>query len=162
VIRHAKAEPYAAHDIDRSLTERGLADAAAAGRWLAEQGVTADVAVVSAATRTRQTWAALAAAAGWQVAPEVERSLYGADEREVLDRLSALEESATTAVVVGHNPTMHALAAAVDDGEGDADGRARLASSYPTSAVSVFDLDRAWADLGAGTARLRAFHVGRG
>ena len=37
VVRHAKAEQEAATDHARPLTERGLADAKEAGRWLGER-----------------------------------------------------------------------------------------------------------------------------
>ena len=37
VMRHGKAEPFAAEDHQRRLTERGSADAVAAGEWLATQ-----------------------------------------------------------------------------------------------------------------------------
>jgi phosphohistidine phosphatase len=37
-----------------------------------------------------------------------------------------------------------------------------MASGFPTSAVAVFEYDGAWADLDLTSARLVAFHVGRG
>ena len=37
-----------------------------------------------------------------------------------------------------------------------------MAGGFPTSAVAVFSYDGAWADLDEGSARLEAFHVGRG
>ncbi|HAC00912.1 MAG TPA: histidine phosphatase, partial [Brevundimonas sp.] len=43
-------------DVDRALSERGLRDAAAMGRALAERGLKPDMALVSGARRTRQTW----------------------------------------------------------------------------------------------------------
>ena len=60
VMRHAKAEQGGPSDFERQLTDRGMADAAAAGTWLAERGVVPDHALVSAAVRTQQTWEALA------------------------------------------------------------------------------------------------------
>ena len=80
----------------------------------------------------------------------------------MLDLVRALEGSLATVVVVGHNPTVAYLAALLDDGEGDPAAGNAMAMGYPTSAVAVFDLECPWADLGPGTASLRAFHVGRG
>ena len=60
VMRHSKAESTAPSDHERALASRGRADAAAAGMWLAEQGITPDAALVSDAMRTRQTWAQVA------------------------------------------------------------------------------------------------------
>lgn len=162
VVRHAKAEPYASSDFDRVLTERGRADALAAGRWLAEQGVVADAALVSASARTRETWSVLAEAAGWTVEPQVESALYTADEDSTLDLIALTDESVGTLVVVGHNPTMGTLAHLVDDGEGPADAAERLMQGYPTSAVAVFDVPVPWARVARGCGRLALFEVGRG
>jgi len=160
VVRHAKAEQGRDTDFERELTDDGRADAAAAGRWLADRGVTPDCAVVSAAPRAAQTWSTLAAAAGWSVAASEDRGLYSADPDTVLDVVRALDEHCRCAVVVGHNPTMGLVAQLLDDGEGDPDADRSMAQGFPTSAVAVFAVDSSWADLGS--ARLTAFHVGRG
>ncbi|UMG92447.1 histidine phosphatase family protein [Nocardioides sp. TF02-7] len=162
VIRHAKAEPVAPSDVERALTEQGRADAAAAGRLLAAAGVSADAALVSPATRTRQTWQVLADAAGWTTEPQVEQSLYSADEDTVLDLVGETEESVGTLVVVGHNPTMGSLAHLLDDGDGDPAATTRLLQGYSTSAVAVFDLPVGWAGVGRGSGRLALMDVGRG
>ena len=162
VVRHAKAEPYAATDFQRTLADRGRGDAAAAGAWLAEQGILPDVALVSAAVRAQETWQALAEAAGWTVAPELDEGLYAADEDGVLDLLAGVDEDASTVVVVGHNPTVAMLVQLLDDGDAPAELSARLADGFPTSAVAVFDVPVPWSRLAPGVARLRALHTGRG
>ena len=79
-----------------------------------------------------------------------------------LDLIRLTPEEAGTLVVVGHNPTIAYLAQLLDDGDGDVAASNEMAMGYPTSAVTVMEYDGAWADLGAGTARVLAFHVGRG
>jgi phosphohistidine phosphatase len=69
LVRHAQAESWASSDVERVLTPDGAATAGVLGGWLRDQGITPDAALVSGATRTRQTWAALADAAGWQLQP---------------------------------------------------------------------------------------------
>jgi phosphohistidine phosphatase len=158
IARHAKAEAFGASDHARALTEKGVADAAAAGRWLAGRGLTPQHALVSDAVRTVQTWAALAEAAGWSLTPRVDSSLYEADAETALDLLRALEDEVTTVVVVGHNPTMAYLAQVLDAG-----GSPQLATTgFPTAAVAVFAYDGSWADLAEGTARLVDVHVQHG
>lgn len=161
VVRHAKAEPYGTTDFERELAARGRADAAAAGAWLAEQGVVADAALVSAATRTRQTWEVLAEAAGWSVEADFDQALYGADEEAVLDLVAMTDESIGTVVVIGHNPTVGMLAQLLDDGEGPPDAVDRLMQGYPTSATAVFELRASWDRIAMGRARLTLFNVGR-
>jgi phosphohistidine phosphatase len=161
VVRHAKAEEYAASDFERELTDRGRADAADAGRWLAEQGVVPGAAYVSAAARTRGTWAAMAQAAGWDVQPAYDRALYGTDEFGVLELVNVTDEAVDTVVVVGHNPTIAILAQVLDNGEGPSEVAGELVGGYPTAAVTVFDVPVPWVDLAPMSARPRAFHVGR-
>ncbi len=162
ILRHAKAEPYAASDFDRALSDRGRRDAKAAGAWLAAEGVTADAALVSAAVRAAETFNLVSEAAGWDVVPELDRALYASDEDGVIDAIGATDESVGTLVVVGHNPTMGMLAQLVDDGDGPPDAVDRLVLGYPTSAVTVFALRGSWDRLRPGSATLQAFHVGRG
>ncbi|MFJ9446322.1 SixA phosphatase family protein [Kitasatospora sp. NPDC101235] len=58
LIRHAQAERETAVDKERRLDEQGREEASRAGRWLAGSGITPDLARVSGARRTRETWEA--------------------------------------------------------------------------------------------------------
>lgn len=162
-MRHSRAEAAGPTDAERELTDVGRADAADAGRWLAGQGDAPAYALVSAATRTRQTWEAVAGAAGWSTEATYDQGLYAGGPDTVLDLVRALPDDADSLFLLGHNPTVGHLAQLLDDGEADAElATAALAGGYPTSAVSVFSYAGSWADLDAGTARLVGFHVGRG
>ena len=161
VMRHAKAEQDGPTDFDRPLAERGRRDGAAAGAWLAAEGITPDHALVSAALRTLETWEAVASGAGWDLAPELDRGLYAAGPETALDLVRLVDPGVERLMVIGHNPTMAVLAQVLDDGTGDVGVAASMAGDFPTSAVAVFSYDGAWADLDEGTARLDAFHVGR-
>jgi len=162
VMRHAKAEQDGPTDFERPLAERGHRDAADAGRWLAGQGIAPDHALVSAALRTRETWAAVAEGASWTLEPEVDRGLYAAGPETALDLICLTPDEVGTLVVVGHNPTMAYLAQLLDSGEGDPAVPEALAGGFPTCAVAVFSYDGPWAGLGAGAADLVAAYVGRG
>jgi phosphohistidine phosphatase len=162
VMRHAKAEQDGPTDFERPLAARGRGDAAAAGAWLAEQGFEPEHALVSAALRARETWEALAEGAGWDLDPELDRGLYAASPEAVLDLVRLVDDDVRRLLVVGHNPTMAVLAQLLDDGDGDPELAEEMLAGYPTSAVAVFECDGSWADLAEGTARLVAFHVGRG
>jgi len=161
VMRHSAAEPASASDADRELTVAGRADAASAGSWLAQRGLTPERAIVSAALRARQTWEAVAAAAGWTVAPDLDRGLYSASAETALDILRGTDDSVRTLLVLGHNPTVASLAAMLDDGDGDVEAVTAMATGYPTSALTVFSCAGSWVELAAGSARVEAFHVPR-
>lgn len=158
LVRHAQAESYAATDHERELTARGLDDAAATGAWLAGQGVVPDVALVSTARRTSQTWERLRTAARWDVGPVADRSLYSAGEDGVLETLTALEDAGTV-LVLGHNPTMSLLAQLLDDGEGTASVDLATGGFPPATAV-VMDVPAPWSALAPASARVDAFHRG--
>ena len=160
VMRHAKAEQLGRTDADRELAPRGRRDAAAAGAWLAEKGLVPDHALVSASTRTRQTWEAVADAAAWDVEPTFDHGLYAAGPESALDLIRLVPADARTVLVIGHNPTMGQLAQTLEDGEGDDEAGNRMALGFPTSAVAVFEYDGAWSDLEATGARLVAFYGG--
>lgn len=162
VMRHAKAEQDAPTDHQRPLAPRGRADAADAGRWLAERGVRPAVALVSAALRTTQTWESIAQAAGWDLGPDLDEGLYAADVDTALDVVREVGDDVGCVVLVGHNPTMAQLAHLLDDGDGDVEAGNELATgSFPTSAAAVLTFTGSWADLAAGGASLAAYHVGR-
>ncbi len=161
VVRHAKAEQFAASDVERVLSDRGREDGRALGEWFGAQGITPDVAYVSYAARTRETWDVVADGAGWGLAPQIDGNLYGTDETGVLELVHSTPDDASTVVVVGHNPTMAMLVQLLDDGEGQASGEIEL-GSFPTSAAAVFTVDGTWDDVVPVGCRLVAFHVGRG
>jgi phosphohistidine phosphatase len=63
-------------------------------------------------------------------------------------------EDVRVLAVVGHNPSIGALAHALDDGEGDAAARTALERGFPAGGVAVFSLDLPFARLAPGTATL--------
>jgi phosphohistidine phosphatase len=162
VIRHSKAEQSGPSDMERQLSDRGMADAAEAGSWLAERGVEPDHALVSAAVRAQQTWEALADGAGWDLDADLDEALYDAGTESALQLLRDVPDHVRTLVVVGHNPAMASLAQLLDDGEGDEEAGTQMALGFPTSALVVFSYDGDWSDLDEASARVVAFHVGRG
>jgi phosphohistidine phosphatase len=163
VVRHAKAEQEAATDHARPLTERGLADARAAGLWLGEHlAPAADgsvEALVSTATRARLTWEQLAGRVPARV--RLLDGLYEAEAEEVVETLSMLGDAVRVAVVVGHNPTMQTVVHRLSDGAGQAADEFGE-RGFPTCAMGVLELAGGWHDLRAGACSLRAFHVARG
>lgn len=150
LLRHAHAEPAAAGqaDTDRALSAEGLAEAEAAGRWLAEQALVPDRVLCSPARRTRETLEAVLRGIGFveqRLADDIYEATPGTlaeliDEHREMDRL----------MLVGHNPGLERLAALLHSGQsGDYRG-------MPPGSIAVLE----FAGEGAaepGTARLSAF-----
>ena len=163
VMRHAKAEPFAATDHARRLIERGTASAREAGRHLLSKGFVPDHVVVSSAVRTRETWAALSEGLG---SPDCEVSfddtLFTGSADMVVEALQAVPPDASTVLFVGHNPTAAYLCHLLDDGEGAAEAVSGLLRGFPPSAVAVLEIGVPWADLAPETGRVVDYHVGQG
>jgi phosphohistidine phosphatase len=162
-MRHAKAEPFAETDHARVLTDRGAASARDVGRHLRGTGVTAGYALVSTATRTRQTWEAVVEAAGLDpVEVAFEDAVFSGSPDLVLELLRAAPADADVVLLVGHNPTAAYLCHLLDNGEGDAAAVSGLLHGFPPAAVAVLEIAVPWAELGPESGRVVDFYVGRG
>jgi phosphohistidine phosphatase len=169
LLRHGKAAsdaPWGGSDRERPLTGRGRRDATALGMRLANEdpmpgleGIsTPDVAICSAAVRTRQTAELIVKALGSRLPLDSYRSFYEADTDVVLQYVREIDEGVKSALVVGHNPTMYQLvwellANRDDEPRGD---RATLeVHGFPTCALAVLALEvTAWEDVAHGCGRL--------
>lgn len=166
LMRHAKAEAGEGKpDHDRELAPRGRRDAAAAGRWLHEQGLLPDLAICSSAVRTRQTWEYARRGGAQSDAVEFRRGLYLGGSEGVLKTIredAGRAADAARVIVIGHNPTMAIVTGLLSDGGGSPDAQARLADGFATSGLAVLTFNGDWADLDRGVCSLRRFHVSRG
>ncbi len=163
VLRHAKSDwPVAVPDIQRPLSDRGRRDAPAAGRWLSHTDLVPDVALVSVATRTRQTWDLAAAQLPRPVPAEYVEEMYAADWSDLLGVARSADPQYSTVIMVGHNPGSEDLATQLSGPGSDESAVARMAVKYPTAAIAVLEVPGDWTDLEPGSARLRDFVVPRG
>ncbi|MGI8681523.1 MAG: SixA phosphatase family protein [Mycobacteriales bacterium] len=162
LVRHAKSETDGTADSERPLAQRGVADAPAIGRWLAEHAVVPDRVVVSPARRARQTWELAASEVGAAPEPVLDERVYDNTVEDLLAVIRETPAGVEILVLVGHNPSMEQLAAALDDGRGHAAGRHELARKYPTSGVAVFAVNGDWAAVGPGGGTLVSFTAPRG
>lgn len=164
VLRHAKSDwPVGVADEDRPLGRRGVRDAAAAGRWLVENGNHPELVWCSPARRTRETWDALSAELGEGTGPEVrfDGRVYDAGLDDLLAVVRDTPGACGQVLLIGHNPGVQQLVLALAE-QGSDDARALAAAKYPTSALAVLDLAAPWADVSPGAGQLSSFAVPRG
>lgn len=140
LMRHAKSDwgaPGLA-DHDRPLNQRGRLAAALMGAFLKDEGIEPDIALVSTALRTRETWSLMGIDAPATFLP----TLYHAAPEAIAAAARSAPEEARTALILGHQPGMQAAANWMSDG--------RRIDAYPTAQVVVLTFDDAesWADIG--------------
>ncbi|MFE5494311.1 SixA phosphatase family protein [Streptomyces virginiae] len=157
LVRHAKAVPKGdpAEDFERPLGERGKADAPRTGRWLAEHGYKADLALCSPSRRTRQTWQLLVPALPDPPDAVYDERLYNAAPNALVTVVKERGSGLGCLALVGHNTGIHELATALC-GSGPAELLEQLRDGFPTSGVVVVDLAGGWADLTPGRGHLTA------
>jgi phosphohistidine phosphatase len=145
LLRHAKSDyPIGVGDIDRPLNERGRRDAPEAGRWLMANVGVPDVVVRSPAKRVEQTWELVAPELS-SVPPKqiIDPRIYEASKSDLLSVIFELPDEARTALLIGHNPGLVDLATLLTH-TADEVAAKTLADKFPTSAIAVFDVTRAW------------------
>ena len=163
LLRHAKAEtPGDRPDFERRLTDKGRADADAAGSWLADEGLRPDLVICSPAARARQTWHGVAVALSQAdpdgPAPEVhyEPGLYEGGRTEVIDLLRAVPAGTPTVLVIGHNPTMSDVSLLLRPDAGSDD------PALKTAGMAVHRADGPWSETEPGGMPLVQEHTARG
>jgi phosphohistidine phosphatase len=147
LLRHAKSD-WSGNDADadRPLSGRGLRQAPQAGRWLADNVASIDLAVISPANRARDTWELASAELGTSPPIQIDDRAYGASAGELLDVVRDLPDDVDTVVLVGHNPGMEELVSLLT---GDS-------VPMPTSALAVIGLEGSWSTASQSSATLRA------
>lgn len=150
LMRHAKSgwDNPDLRDRDRPLNKRGQRAAPVVGAWLAEKGYVPDVALVSDARRTQETWALM----GLDAKHETLGSLYLAEPATMLAEVA--KANGDCVLVLGHNPGMGELSAALCAEWPKHEQFMR----FPTASVCVltFETDD-WANLAEGTGQLVDF-----
>ena len=135
LARHAKSDwtDSDASDFDRELNERGLRDAPAMGRWLADHDVKPKVIVTSPARRALQTAELLAKGMGISEAFVFhEPRIYEAHTGTLQEVLEESDDNIDNLMLVGHNPAMTQLVNMMGGGPLD---------NLPTCGVAALSYD---------------------
>jgi phosphohistidine phosphatase len=158
LLRHAKterAEP-GQRDRDRKLMERGRLDAPVVGTFMVRHQLIPDLAVVSPATRTLETWQLTAAAFAPMPRMVTDERIYNAGTDTLFELVRETDDAATL-LLVGHNPGLHDLARQLI-GAGDMETREDLNEKMPTSGLVVIDFAfEDWTELHDHAGRLELF-----
>jgi phosphohistidine phosphatase len=159
LMRHAKsAYPPGVVDHDRPLAPRGIREAGLAGDWLRANVPPIDAVLCSTATRARQSLAKT----GINATVRYSERLYGATPGTMIDEINQFADTVNTLLVVGHEPTISALAIGLAGAEGtDAAAVERISEKFPTSAIAALTVAGDWKSLEFNGAALIGFRVPR-
>jgi phosphohistidine phosphatase len=159
LMRHAKsAYPPGVADHDRPLAARGVREAELAGNWLRANVPAIDEVLCSTATRARETLAR----SGIKARVRYAERLYGASPGTVIEEINKVADKVTTLLVVGHEPTISAVALALaSPDDTDDDAAQRISAKFPTSGIALLNAVGRWEHLEPGGAALVGFHVPR-
>jgi phosphohistidine phosphatase len=160
LLRHAKSDrPAGVDDHERPLASRGRLDSARMGRVMAAHCLRPDLAIVSTARRTRETWELARPAFGAQIVQQDESRIYDASAAAILDVVHEADSSLHTLLLVGHNPGLHSLILELI-GTAEKSGLARLQQKFPTAGLVVIDFDiDLWTQASMGGGRLERFET---
>jgi phosphohistidine phosphatase len=171
LLRHAKTvtdPPEGGSDFDRVLAPRGRRDAVALCQLLGPAGKlpglrqmeVPQLALVSPAARTAATAELALAGLGRPPKVQVVPDLYGAEPEDVLAQLRLLDGGVTSAMVIGHNPTMHALSRALIAPSDKKGHVLALRRGFPTCALGLYRFGvAAWTEVDVHTAQLRGLFI---
>lgn len=135
LLRHAQAgSSDTGSDFDRPLTPQGLADAGALGRYIEQKNYKPEIVLCSAAKRTQETFKTLGIDANAQFMDEI----YHAGRGELFAMLQKLDNEAQSAMIVGHNPVIYALAGLLASSGPDSLMN-RLTQGYQPATLSVIE-----------------------
>ena len=106
IVRHAKAEPNAETDFLRPLSRRGHQQARECAKWIRKLPFEIDVALVSSALRTAQTWEELNLGCPVNLLDDA----YNASAETLVHLIREFAGTSQTVLIVGHNPGISDLA----------------------------------------------------
>ena len=162
LLRHAKSswDQSGRSDFDRPLSERGQKAAPEMGDVLRGLKFAPDVILCSPSIRTRQTLDLVLPRL--KCAKPVilyDKDLYHVAADGLLEQIRHLDGRYRAALVVGHNPGLHAFALQLA-GQGATDDLTQLTYKFPTAALAIFSFTgSAWTDIAPGKGWLEAFAV---
>jgi phosphohistidine phosphatase len=158
LLRHAKSswKDPGLNDHDRPLNKRGRQTAKMMAAYLRRAKISPDVVICSTAVRAQQTLDPIIKAAKKPPRIVRARGIHEGAQRTLWEQLWNLPESATSVLLIGHNPALQDLA--LELAHPDLNNLLPSAGGkFPTGAMESFRFDGAWKALEPHGAVLASF-----
>jgi phosphohistidine phosphatase len=156
LLRHAKSswKEVGLADHDRPLAPRGRRAAKLMAGHLRAQGIDPGLVLCSSARRARETLEGIQPALPADAEVRIDDDLYAASARDLMERVRALPDAVQSAMLIGHNPAMSAVALGLAEG---GDDLPKLERKFPTAALATLAFAGIWRELEYGGAELVGF-----
>ncbi len=160
LLRHAHSDSVPGiADLQRPLTERGCSEAERVAQYLVSEQLRPDLAIVSSATRTQETWGYIDRAFDSRVEKITEKRIYEASYKDIVHVIRHIETGSRTALVVGHNPGL-LLTARHFYKEGNSAALSQLQLGFPPASLIVMSFPfNDWQEVAEGTGTLERFET---
>lgn len=148
LIRHAEAfaADSSSKDFERSLTNKGMRDAALTGAYMTSSGMQPQLVYFSAAHRAAETAKLIASQLGTAVQMAESEELYEASPRTLLHFLNTLSDEHRSVAIIGHNPAISYLAEFLT--------KAEIGNMFPASLAFIQFENLKWAEISQGSGSL--------
>lgn len=159
LLRHAKAVPPDGRtpDRNRALDSRGQQEAPKIAAYMALHRLVPDLALVSSAKRTRETWTLTAQAFAAPPPASFDDRIYDAGPQTILELIQEQGAACPSLLLLGHNPTLHRVALGLV-AAGDLAAREQLHQSLPTGGLVTIEFAfNNWTQLHLQAGRLTHF-----
>lgn len=163
LLRHAKSDwsDGALSDHARPLNARGRTAAPLMAAYMKKKAYLPALVLCSTAARTVETLDLVKPVLPAATIVRYEDALYLAEPDKLLERVRWVENQFASAMVIGHNPGMELLAAALSGPGKSAADKARretMREKYPTAALAVLKFPvKEWRDVARGEGALADF-----
>ena len=150
IVRHThKAqEKPGQDDYDRELSQEGLEEATQIAQKLSNTSIKTDLIVSSPAVRTRQTAEIFADILNYDKSIMYNEVLYLAFVNELLETISYTFDTVDTMILIGHNPSLTALAITLID----------FKEKFEIGGIMEIEFDcNSWIDIGKENAKLVSY-----
>jgi phosphohistidine phosphatase len=152
IVRHAQKaqEELNQDDYDRDLSQEGINDAKKVAKNFAEKNIPIDLIVASPAKRTRITAEIFAEALKYDKSIMYNEVLYMAFVNELLETISYTFDTVDSMLLVGHNPSLTALAVTLVD----------FKEKFQIGGVMQIDFDcDSWIDISKNNAKFVSYEI---
>jgi phosphohistidine phosphatase len=150
IVRHSQKveEKFGQDDYDRELSENGILEAKQMAGVLKDKNISTDLIVSSPAIRTKQTAEIYAEELNYGKSIMYNEVLYMAFVNELMETISYTFDTVETMVLIGHNPSLTALAITLID----------FKEKFPMGGIMEIQFDcKSWIDISKENANLISY-----